>query len=62
MLPVILDPANYDEWIDRSQQAAEKLQSFLQPCPPSRMQLVPVSTLVNSPRNENPQCIAALRV
>jgi putative SOS response-associated peptidase YedK len=59
-MPVILDPKNYDEWLDRDLQDPEPLQRMLQPYPPKKMQLVPVSTLVNSPRNDNPKCVAAV--
>jgi putative SOS response-associated peptidase YedK len=60
-MPVILDPADYDEWLDRDEQDAEKLQRLLKPFPADRMQLVPVSTLVNSPRNEKPECVQPLK-
>jgi putative SOS response-associated peptidase YedK len=59
-MPVILNPADYDEWLDRDQQDAEKLQPLLKPFPADRMQLTPVSTLVNSPRNEKPECVQPL--
>jgi putative SOS response-associated peptidase YedK len=57
-MPVILDPKNYDEWLDRELQDPEPLQRLLQSYPPKKMQLVPVSTLVNSPRNDKPECVA----
>jgi putative SOS response-associated peptidase YedK len=41
-------------------QDPEPLQRLLQPYPAKKMQLVPVSTLVNSPRNESPQCVVAV--
>jgi putative SOS response-associated peptidase YedK len=59
-MPVILNPADYGEWLDRDQQDAEKLQRLLKPFPADRMQLTPVSTLVNSPRNEKPECVRPL--
>jgi putative SOS response-associated peptidase YedK len=60
-MPVILNPSDYDEWLDRDQQAAEKLQCLLRPFPADRMQLTTVSTLVNSPRNEKPECVVPLK-
>jgi putative SOS response-associated peptidase YedK len=33
---------------------------LLKPFPAEKMQLVPVSTLVNSPRNERPECVQPL--
>jgi putative SOS response-associated peptidase YedK len=61
-MPVIVDPKNYDEWLDRELQDPELLQRLLQPYPAKKMRLVPVSTLVNSPRNDNPRCVAAVSV
>jgi putative SOS response-associated peptidase YedK len=59
-MPVILNPTDYNDWLDRSQQDPEPLTELLQPYPPKRMQLVPVSKLVNSPRNDTPKCVAAV--
>jgi putative SOS response-associated peptidase YedK len=59
-MPVILDPADYDAWLDPVQDP-EELQALLQPFPPKKMQLVPVSTLVNSPRNEKPECVVPMK-
>jgi putative SOS response-associated peptidase YedK len=57
-MPVILDPADYDLWLDRDKQAAEDVLPLLKQFPAEKMQLVPVSTLVNSPRNDKPECVA----
>jgi putative SOS response-associated peptidase YedK len=59
-MPVILDPADYDRWLDPAQQDPNEVLPLLKPFAADRMQAVPVSTLVNSPRNESPQCIAPL--
>jgi putative SOS response-associated peptidase YedK len=56
-MPVILDPADYGRWLDPDQQDAQALTSLLKQFPAERMQLTPVSTLVNSPRNESPKCV-----
>lgn len=61
-MPVILDPSDYDAWLDRTQQDAATIQAFLKPFPAERMQLVPVSTLVNSPRNEKPECVVPVAI
>ncbi|HLJ11685.1 MAG TPA: SOS response-associated peptidase [Planctomycetaceae bacterium] len=58
-MPVILDPADYDRWLDRDSQPQDVLP-LLKPFPAERMQLVPVSTLVNSARNERPECVQPL--
>jgi putative SOS response-associated peptidase YedK len=59
-MPVILDPADYDAWLDRSQQDVAAVQPLLKPFDSERMHLVPVSTLVNSPRNDRPECVQPL--
>ena len=55
-MPVILDPADYTRWLDRDRQNAQEVLDMLKPFPADRMQLTPVSTLVNSPRNDRPEC------
>lgn len=59
-MPVILGADDYDEWLDRSQQDVDRLQKLLRPCAAERMRLIPVSTLVNSPRNERPECVSPI--
>lgn len=56
-MPVILDPGDYDRWLERDQQDATALNGLLKQFPAQRMQMVPVSTLVNSPRNEKAECV-----
>ena len=48
-MPVILDPADYDRWLDPSQPDAAAL---LRPCPDDWLTAIPVSTRVNSPKND----------
>ncbi len=60
-MPVILDPADYERWLDRDQQDPKAVVDLLKQFPAERMQLVPVSTLVNSPRNEKPECVQPLK-
>ncbi len=60
-MPVILDPADYERWLDRDQQDPKAMVDLLKQFPAERMQLVPVSTLVNSPRNEKPECVQPLK-
>jgi len=56
-MPVILPPDAYDLWLDPEFQDKEKLLSMLRPYPAEGMVAYPVSTIVNSPRNENPACV-----
>ena len=54
-MPVILDPVDYDFWLNpESGEAAYMLTPF----PADRMTATPVSTTVNNARNEGPECIA----
>jgi putative SOS response-associated peptidase YedK len=48
-MPVILDPAEYDAWLDPARGGTE----LLRPCPDAWLEAVPVSTRVNSPRNDD---------
>jgi putative SOS response-associated peptidase YedK len=53
-MPVILDPADYDRWLDPSVPGAEEL---LRPCPAEWLEAMPVSTRVNSPANDDESII-----
>ncbi len=56
-MPVILHAEDYDQWLDPNLQKADPLQPLLRPYEANAMQAYPVSTTVNSPRNETPACI-----
>ena len=58
-MPVILPRSVRARWLDRA-TGRDELQSLLTPFPPEEMEAYPVSTLVNSPRNDTPACIAPL--
>jgi putative SOS response-associated peptidase YedK len=45
------------QWLDANLQDREALQCLLRPFPPEGMVAYPVSTFVNAPRNEGPQCV-----
>ena len=53
-MPVILDPADHDAWLDPQDPRGPEL---LRPCPADWLEAVPVSTRVNSPRNDDPGII-----
>ncbi len=55
-MPVILHPDHYLQWLDPSELPPSTLQPLLGPYPSSEMTAFPVSTLVNDPRNDHPQC------
>ncbi len=56
-MPVILPEDKYDEWIDRNQTNYNELKSLLVPYQANFMDCYPVSSLVNSPKNESKECI-----
>jgi putative SOS response-associated peptidase YedK len=60
-MPVILDAKDYAMWLDPTPRPKEELLSLLKPFPSDAMQAVPVSTTVNNPKNQGPQCIAPLK-
>ncbi|MCB1056336.1 MAG: SOS response-associated peptidase, partial [Acidobacteria bacterium] len=56
-MPVILPPESYDRWLDPELHDREALEALLLPYPAEAMEAYPVSTLVNSPQNDDPRCI-----
>lgn len=59
-MPVILDPKDYDLWLDPAVQNTESLQQLLRPYQPEAMTSYAVSTKVNNPTNNTPECINSL--
>jgi putative SOS response-associated peptidase YedK len=59
-MPVILQPKDYDLWLDPEMQKVESLQPLLQPYPSQEMAAYAVSRWVNSPDNDDPRCILPL--
>jgi putative SOS response-associated peptidase YedK len=55
-MPVILKPEDYDKWLDPNTPPAEA-EALLKPYPDGELVADPVSTLVNSPKNDLPDCI-----
>jgi putative SOS response-associated peptidase YedK len=55
-MPVIVAPEDYDLWLDPLQKP-EPLQQLLKPYPTEKMTAYPVSTKVNNPRYNEPECI-----
>lgn len=60
-MPVILTPESYDFWLDENNHDIEKLQELLVPYPAKLMEAYEVSTVVNSPARDVPDCIKPLR-
>jgi putative SOS response-associated peptidase YedK len=59
-MPVILPAAAEAHWLDQRIVEPEQLLSCLTPYPAEAMVAYPVSSLVNSPRHNSPECIAPL--
>jgi len=59
-MAVILAPHDYDLWLDPAIQEVDRLQPLLQPYPSEAMTAYPVSTRVNNPSNDTPECVASL--
>jgi putative SOS response-associated peptidase YedK len=59
-MPVILPASAYGPWLDPSMHEVERLQGFLVPYAAEEMSAYPVSTRVNNPVNDSPECIAPL--
>ena len=57
-MPVIIEPEHYARWLDPDVQDPEKLADLLKPPAADLMTAHPVSRRVNSPRNDDAQCIA----
>lgn len=60
-MPVILPPVRFEEWLEPSPLTPERLQELLAPHPSKEMEAYPVSTYVNKPANDGPECIARLQ-
>jgi putative SOS response-associated peptidase YedK len=61
-MPVILPQEAEEIWLDPRMEDTDYLQSILVPYPAEKMQALPVSSLVNSPANDVPECIKPLEI
>ena len=56
-MPVILTGEAVDMWLDHSLKDLKPLAELLKPAPDKLLATFPVSTIVNSPKNEDPRCV-----
>jgi putative SOS response-associated peptidase YedK len=56
-MPVILQEKFYDLWLSEEERPREELEKVLVPYPAEEMEGFQVSTLVNKPQNDVPDCI-----
>ena len=54
-MPVVLPREHWDEWLDPTNDDVEALRKLLVPAPDGAVEAYPVSTRVNSPRNNAPE-------
>jgi putative SOS response-associated peptidase YedK len=55
-MPVILQPTDYEQWLDPDNQDTVRLKQLLIPATGDTLTEWPVSRMLNNPRNEGPQC------
>jgi putative SOS response-associated peptidase YedK len=56
-MPVILPASAHEQWLTPGEKAPQELNTLLTPYPAELMDAYPVSTYVNRPANDSPQCI-----
>ena len=61
-MPVILNPEDYDIWLDPANINTSSLEQFLKPFPSDMMKQYPVDAYVNNPQNDDPKCIEPLEI
>jgi putative SOS response-associated peptidase YedK len=59
-MPVILPPSSYEQWLDPGEKHPDEISQFIKSYPASEMTQYKVSTVVNSPKNNTPECIVPL--
>ena len=57
-MPVILDPGDFELWLDFRQKDLNKLRSLVRPAAAGLLTLYPVSQTVNKVANQGPECVA----
>jgi putative SOS response-associated peptidase YedK len=61
-MPVILDPHCYDRWLDPGMTDTTVISQFLKPFDARLMSCFPVSSRVNRPTNDDPECSAPVEI
>jgi putative SOS response-associated peptidase YedK len=61
-MPVILQPADYDRWLDSATRDTQQLRHLLEPVPDEVLTAHPVSSLVNKPANDVPECVVPIQL
>jgi putative SOS response-associated peptidase YedK len=61
-MPVILDRADYDLWLDPGMSNVEAVSEMLKPCDAEMMRCFPVSSRVNHVANDDPECSTPIQI
>lgn len=61
-MPVILSHEDHATWLNPKLTDSVLLQELCRPCPTDTLSTYPVSSMVNSPKNDSADCIAPIRV
>ena len=61
-MPVICDAAMGRQWLEHSFERAMTLAAVLRPWPSEYMEACDVSSFVNSPENDSPECIQSVSI
>jgi putative SOS response-associated peptidase YedK len=56
-MPVILDPRDFDQWLDPKEQDVVAVAALLRPFPADKMRAYPVSTWLNDVKHQDARCI-----
>jgi len=59
-MPAILQPEQFDAWLDTDNHDTAALKAMLAPCRPELMAAHPVSPAINSGKVEGPDCVIAI--
>jgi putative SOS response-associated peptidase YedK len=61
-MPVILQPDDYEVWLDGDERKQEFVKELLRPYPAREMVAYPVGTAINSPRNQGKDLIERMPI
>jgi len=59
-MPVILDPTDYEQWLEPAVQDVLRLTPLLRPYPSEEMTFYPVNLRVNNPKHDDLLCVEPL--
>jgi putative SOS response-associated peptidase YedK len=60
-MPAILRPSQHAAWLSMEEDKPQRLQQLLKPYPAEEMEIYPVSSVVNNPTNDSPECLQELK-